>query len=736
MPHLTTIRPKLRQTIAFQLDNGNLLFTGDGKYFLLKGRSAVRWFSSFGTYLDGTHTLEELCRGMNPTVSDMIVKCTHELIQQGILKDASPEDPALLAKEVYQYFRPQVEFIDHYADTPQQRFKGFRESRILLVGSGEALIALGNSLLNNGLRDLLLAPTDAIHGYREILTSAVDNLQQHGIGASLSLLDASSHRSDAHLDTYDIVVYCSENGSLDEILELNQRCLARRIKFLPAHIFNGKAFIGPLVNPTITDPCWFCGQMRLAANSDADSARMLWQTLALKDAFRFKESAVSYPVINMLGNSLSFELFKTFTGITPSEDKNIVIVRDIETLVSKRELLVKHPRCPFCSLVDLDIHTHHLLDFVVGAHDHPTTSKDLLERSSRLMDSSFGLFGAFQDDDIEQIPLRCTKLSISTSIFAQGTHPEITMYSPENVQEARYAALLEAVCHYSMALPDARSMLLMTREDVHKIDKQVIAPEAFLTWSGIHLNEQDKPLRWLPAFSLFSESIHYVPAAAAYPYSELNSQRSFEKTLAGFAVGSTFRDVQISGMLSALTSLHIEELLRMQSAVIELTQKEMPAPDPDLTFLLTTIQRFPQTFTLLEVVHSSPVHIIIVYTKEDPEKALVTLGYGLSGREALKMALHGMVARLQAQQIDKKAVLLWTDTFLLPEPALCSTLMRDHTASSRMQEPAATLADLERYLRAHTSDVLFVNLTPSDIREEMQLICGTILLTRSETVSF
>src|SRR4051794_18964925 len=112
MPHLTTIRPKLRQTIAFQLDNGNLLFTGDGKYFLLKGRSAVRWFSSFGTYLDGTHTLEELCRGMNPTVSDMIVKCTHELIQQGILKDASPEDPALLAKEVYQYFRPQVEFID------------------------------------------------------------------------------------------------------------------------------------------------------------------------------------------------------------------------------------------------------------------------------------------------------------------------------------------------------------------------------------------------------------------------------------------------------------------------------------------------------------------------------------------------------------------------------------------------------------------------------------------------
>jgi hypothetical protein len=276
----------------------------------------------------------------------------------------------------------------------------------------------------------------------------------------------------------------------------------------------------------------------------------------------------------------------------------------------------------------------------------------------------------------------------------------------------------------------------MTREDVHETGKQAIAPEAFLTWSGIHMNEQGKPLRWLPAFSLFSESIHYVPAAAAYPYSELNSQRSFEKTLAGFAVGSTFRDVQISGMLSALTSLHIGELLRLQSAVIELTQKEMPAPDPDLTFLLKTIQRFPPTFTLLEVVHSSPVHIVLVYTKEDPEKALLTLGYGLSGREALKMALHGMVARLQAQQTDEKAVLLWTDTFLLPEPALCSTLRRDSTASSRMEEPAATLEELERYLRTHASDALFVNLTPSDIREEMQLISGTILLTRSETVPF
>jgi hypothetical protein len=463
---------------------------------------------------------------------------------------------------------------------------------------------------------------------------------------------------------------------------------------------------------------------------------MFWQTLALQDAFRFKESAVSYPVTSMLGNSLSFELFKIFTGIIPSEDKNTVIVRDTETFASNRELLVKHPLCHFCSYIGHNEYIQHLLDFVAGVHDHPTTSKDLLERSSYLMDSSFGLFGTFQDNGIEQNPLRSTKLSISTSIFARGTDPEITTYSPENVQEARYAALLEAVCHYSMTLPDARSTLLMTREDMHETGKQTISPEAFLTWSGIHGNEQDKPLRWLPAFSLFSEGICYVPAAAAYPYSELNSQGSFEKTLAGFAVGSTFRDVQISGMLSALTSVHVGELLRMQSAVTELTQKEMPPPDPDLTFLLKTIQRFPQTFMLLEVVHSSPVHIIIIYSKEDPEKSLVTLGYGLSGREALKMALHGMVARLQAQQTDEKAVLLETNTFLLPEPALCSTLIRDHTTSSRMKEPAATLEELEGYLRVHTSDMLFVNLTPSDIREEMQLISGTILLTRAETASF
>lgn len=736
MQNLTTIRPKLRQNIAFRLKDGNLLFTGDGKSLLLKGSGVARWFSSFGAYLDGTHTLEELCRGMKPNVSDMIVNCIDELIQQGILKNASPEEPAPLAKEVYQYFRSQIELIDHYADTPQQRFKTFRESRILLVGSGKALITLGTSLLNNGLQNLLLAPTDAVHEYGEILTSAVDNLRQHGIEASLSLLDASSYRLDANLDTYDIVVYCSENGSLDEIFDLNQRCLARNITFFPAHIFNGQAFIGPLVNPTRMGPCWFCGQMRLAANSDADSARLLWQTLALKDAFRFKESAVSYPVTSMLGNSLGFELFKTLTDIISSEDENTVIVRNIETYSSKCKLIVKHPLCPFCSHVEIDAYIHHLLDVVAGAHDCPTTSQDLLERSSRLMDSSFGLFGAFQDDGIEQIPLRCTKLPISTSIFARGIYPEITAYSPENVQEARCAALLEAVCHYSMALPDARSTLLMTREDMHEAGKQTIAPEAFLTWSGIRVYEQDRPLRWLPAFSLSSKNICYVPAATVYPYSELNSLGSFEKTLAGFAVGSTFRDAQINGMLSALASLHVGELLRMRSAVIELTETEMPAPDPDLTFLLKTIQRFPQTFTLLEVVHSSPVHIIIVYTKEDPAKALVTLGYGLSGGEALKMALQGMVARLQAQQTDEKAVLLWTDTFLLPEPALCSTLMRDHTVPSRMQEPAATLEELERYLRVHASDVLFVNLTPSDIREEMRLISGTILLTRSETVPF
>ena len=386
------IRPKFKQNSIFLFTDDGVLFPNDGAPFRIKGKAASRWISRLSPYMDGEHTLSELCEGFDPTLQATVMKLISTLLEKGVLKNKLPEPANLLPDAVRDHFRSQIEFIDHYTDSPQQKFKNFRESRLLLVGSGESFTSLALALLHNGLQELLLAPTDNSNEYFTVLKAEVEKLCQYGIETFISTADFRSLCAPEGLGKYTSVAYCSENGSLKEIFDLHQRCITANKVFVPAFVFSQHAFIGPLVQP-LNGPCWLCAQMRFSAHRSPKQSATLWRALFADDGL-YNELPVSSPVARSIGNGLGFELFKLLSGALISEIENGVILQDVETLEATYGKLIKHPFCPVCSRLVSSNTIQYLEEFVAGKWDHTFTSEELLKREELLLDPILGIFSS------------------------------------------------------------------------------------------------------------------------------------------------------------------------------------------------------------------------------------------------------------------------------------------------------------------------------------------------------
>ncbi len=166
MANLADIYPKFKQDSIFLRTKEGVFFQRNDKFtFRLKGASIYQWITTLLPYMNGEKTLAEISAQLSPEQSKLIYQLVSTLLERGILKDEKRESTAVLSPNLREHFRPQIEFIDHYVDLPQERFQTFRNSRILLLGSGEAFLSLASVLLDNGLKEIFLSPEDQVTNY-------------------------------------------------------------------------------------------------------------------------------------------------------------------------------------------------------------------------------------------------------------------------------------------------------------------------------------------------------------------------------------------------------------------------------------------------------------------------------------------------------------------------------------------------------------------------------------------
>ncbi len=713
---IAEIRPKLKKdSIFIQTDTG-IFFKTEEMEFTLKGKSVYRWVTTLAPHMTGETTVAELCEGLGADHQNMVTRLVSTLLQRGVIKNHIPESDDLLLAEVREQFAPQIEFIDHYADRPLQQFKTFRDSQVLLVGAGQSLTALTIALLTNGLARVTLAVSGETERYRKALDAA------------LALPDYSSAvqfvpwTPDLDGKDYDVIAYCADSSDLSQVDRLFRASLNAGAVFLPAVVFNGYAIIGPISRPE-QSPCWLCGLMRFAANAGSVTAASLWQQLYL-GAPTNSHHADSYAIaMRLMGNGLGLELFKILTGCLPSVSEEGMIFQDLETLEATRSRLVAHPLCPICSQQELETAVNQARA-IVNNQKNPTPAKELLDHHYYFVNSHVGLFTDFGDEGLSQLPLKTARILGGGPASPAASEVDVVAFSLNNLRDARDVAFLRAISHYSQAIPDKRTMRVASYNQLKHSNLDALPPQTLLTWAGAQTIAQDREIEWLPVYSTQSETFQYVPAAAAYPFSEFNRMHLFERVSAGLATGFSFAGVLQDGIISALAFERIRKAISGQTQVLPLETATVADADPDLDYLLKSAARMGVFPRLIVLGSEMPVHVVLAQAAND---RLQTVGYGRTATTAVTMALLELVGQVQMRQqanggITPKTLPVFPAFWLDTPPELPLIHFSDNGSLADIVLPNEVLA--------MGWDILFANITPPDVLAAESLISGMILLAR------
>lgn len=728
MEQVTNFRPKLRHNALFLQTEDGLFVTGEGAGFHVKGKSIARWITTLKPYMTGDYTLDQLCARLDATQREHVTRIMEMFLERGVLKNKLPEAPGILPEAVRSQFRAQIEYIDHFIDQPQEHFKKFRESSLLLYGAGESLKALTLFLIRNGLQALSIVTPDTARDYLTALEPEVQALQQKGCEVRITLVPETSLSPSAPLADYDVVVYCADNGSLRECFLFNQRCIQERKAFLAVAPFAGQALLGPFVEPG-KGPCWLCAMMRLSANASDHEQAMLWKHITLGDDTLGQNEPPFLPVARRVGHGLGFELFKILTTCLPSEIEQGMLFQSLDHLESSRSPLVRHPFCPACSHLDPATSVNQLEEVTKRARDRQQLDTELYDSHQRLIDPRLGLFTGFEDEDFEQLPLKRTQITGCEQGSSGAGKLKVMAFSLDTPFSARILALKKAITSYTGRIPDTRGMILSSLSEMEEQDSVAILPEELVVWSGIFSLQTKASYPWMPAFSLARNKLVYVPAAAAYPLSPLNSQGIFERTAADTAAATTFDELLTNGLLSALAYEQWRALLHERSVVIPIDPDSLDSSDTDLHFLLQSARRFARPFALKAIVSDLPISAVVAHTTDTETQPITALALALSSNEAVKSALQKLVENFQILEAGDQI-----DSPIGEERIFSFLARRSATRTDQLAElwptPEAGIAQVTDALLQAGRDVLFVHTTSADLWEAGSLISGVILLTR------
>jgi ribosomal protein S12 methylthiotransferase accessory factor YcaO len=456
--------------------------------------------------------------------------------------------------------------------------------------------------------------------------------------------------------------------------------------------------------------------------------------VAVGDALAGEPLAAFTTTARMLGNSIAFELFKALAGYQVPETEGGVLIQDLETLESSRAMLLPHPLCPTCTVPDPETEAKQLEKITSGGEDRELTVEAQLQSWYRFLDSHLGIFQNFSDDESVQVPLRTTRLVVGHPVEPATKPVRISAQSIESTAHARYQALREGVRQYARAVPDLRRMLIGSFDELLNDGREPVAPSELSLRSSVHSFDRHARIAWLPAYSSFERRLRYIPAAAVYNDSTLNRGSAFESTIAGAAVGVTYRETLTDGLLSVLSYERLRDIFKGEGRVALLDAQLLGEMDADLGYLLKTIERMESPTRLLELTGENPLRVVLAVTVQGGQSTheIIRAGHGWSRAEAAKQALIGVIGTLQdraSQDGETQSALSYSSEITFRRFTLPVDIEIQPLARSSYDDAASSIEEVEVLLQRNGRDILFVNTTANDIRLTETFITGTVLLT-------
>ena len=327
------IHPKLRNDSTIFPTRDGVMFRNDYQNFFLQGEALYPVITALVPLCDGKRTLKEIVSSFPDKTHETLTALVLTLIDRGVLKDQPAETEVPLSDAIRERFCAQIEFIDAVADRPVERFATFRQSRVLLAGSGLSYAKCAASLMRYGLESLSLLPVGE--------ASIVESIEE----ARVSEFDVESSDFARLVDDADLVAYCSDHSSMSVLVRLNRECCRARLPLLPGFVFGERSLMGPVLAPTFPG-CWVCGLFRLSEEVMDEHDLAVFSRPSFPDGRLFEEEPeTSATVAELLGHEMAFEIFKLLAGNLRPQTIDSLLLNKLDGIDSFQATLMPHQLC-------------------------------------------------------------------------------------------------------------------------------------------------------------------------------------------------------------------------------------------------------------------------------------------------------------------------------------------------------------------------------------------------------
>lgn len=384
-----SMRLKVKRDTFFLPDpDGGVYFRNNSISFRIEGRTIDQWIEKLTPLFNGEYTLEDLTDGLPDQHRNQVYQIAEILYQNGFVRDISQDRPHQLPDQVLKKYASQIEFLDNFGGSGAYRFQSYRQTKVLAVGSGPFFVSLVAALLESGLPRFHMLITDSVQTSRQRLAELASHARR--IDPEVVLEEVTPHKEGVSfwreaVQPFDTVLYVSQEDNVEELRVLHAVCREEKKVLLPAMFLQQAGIAGPLVHPD-SEGCW-------------DSAwRRIHKSVLCKDPqiHTFSSTAGA-----MLANVITFELFKTITGMTESEEKNKFFLLDLETLEGDWHSFMPHPLVAGLATTKWVQDLDSLLEQSADRKE----SNELLHYFSLLTSPVSGIFHFWEEGDLKQLPL-------------------------------------------------------------------------------------------------------------------------------------------------------------------------------------------------------------------------------------------------------------------------------------------------------------------------------------------
>ncbi|BCU81469.1 putative thiazole-containing bacteriocin maturation protein [Polycladomyces abyssicola] len=390
---MTSLNPTMRLKVkadTFYLPdpNGGVYFRNNFVSFRMEGRTIDQWIEKLIPVFNGEYTLEDITDGLPDPYRERVYEIAEMLYQNGFVRDVSQDRQHQLPDEILKKYASQIEFLDHLGGSGGYRFESYRQAKVLAIGSGPFLVSLVAALFESGLPRFHVLITDSVQTNRQRLAE----LEAHArkTDPEVALVEVTPQKEGVSswreaVQPFHSILYVSQEGDVEELRVLHAVCREEKKLFLPAMCLEHVGVAGPLVHPD-SEGCW-------------ESAwRRIHHTALRKDPQLHTFSSTAGA---MLANVITFELFKTVTGISESERNNTFYLLNLETLEGNWHSFIPHPLVTGRAAAKWV----HDLDLRLARDAKRNEPNGLLPTFSLLTSEESGIFHIWEEGDLKQLPL-------------------------------------------------------------------------------------------------------------------------------------------------------------------------------------------------------------------------------------------------------------------------------------------------------------------------------------------